>query len=439
MTEEERIPTTQYKGRSPSTSSFSSITPPACFDQPKILKSYRQPFFALHSFLSRLRSNSESDNFDREALLVRITRGNSPHCHNSRLAPANITVDIGPVYHLRSLYWKSWDLESPDRSESGSRVESPAMSPIETPPASPARSTTSNMSNQGSTQSEDEVMKEIDDTIQEIDGALDDAVQEMDDALCQMGGALDDAVQRTSDLREQLEMEKARSATLKKERDDAVLHSSHLQKQLEMEKVVGKAMKGRDDDTICYFMHANREGGKLEKRLLVMQAERDRAVQRKLESLAQVKQAEKEKDEAVKLSLETMDALEKRVKENEESQRLASRSLEQTNEARRLALESLEQIKQVQKRKHEAELRVADLVLENSLRASQTRKIEKERDEALQLAWERLERMQKMEKERDDTQNEVAALLWELANEKREKRGYWASLCSFFNLPNSWE
>ncbi|KAB8299299.1 hypothetical protein EYC80_001375 [Monilinia laxa] len=264
------------------------------------------------------------------------------------------TLNIGPVHHPPSFYSKSSDLESPNKYEPGFPVKSPLMPPIESAPDSAS----STMVNDSSAKTEDNVMKER-----------------------------NEAIRRTSDLREQLEMEKVRSATLKEERDDAIIRA------LAMEvKVWGLEKEELGAARQCWqTRHQLRELAiKLGEvsagdKLALVQTERNQAITREMESLAQKNKAEEARDKALELLLELGSQIKQLLKELSDAHKLASRTL------------------------------------------SQKKKVERERDEACECTFERLEDLIKMVE------------MHEKEKERKEKSwGFLGAVGTIFNLPN-WE
>ncbi|KAA8570579.1 hypothetical protein EYC84_002839 [Monilinia fructicola] len=217
--------------------------------------------------------------------------------------PPQAALDIGPAHHPPSLYGKSSDIESINTYDPGSSVKSPLTPPMESPPYSAS----SMVANDSSAQTEDEVVKER-----------------------------NEAIRRTSDLREQLEMETARSAILKKERDDAILCALAMELR-ELAIKLGEVSAGD--------------------KLGLAQFERDHAITREVESAAQNNKAEEARDKALELSSELGSQIKQLLRELHEAHKLVSRTLSQKekvekerDEAREGILERLEDLKRMAER-----------------------------------------------------------------------------------------
>ncbi|APA09188.1 hypothetical protein SS1G_03096 [Sclerotinia sclerotiorum 1980 UF-70] len=346
-----------------------------------------------------LRSYPEPDNVDQEAVRARTPGDDACYCDEKLSAPSSISVDIGPAYHPRFLQKKSWEIELPEESESGSTNESSNISPLVSPLTSPAGSMNSTVSSQGSSQRDDESIKEI-----------------------------DEATQRKSDLREQLEMEIAKSSALKKERDDAVLSATDLKTKFDI-------VEKEKDDAEKQLLKTRHQISKMEKRrngifwgeqLTLVQAERDQAITRESESLELKKQAVKERDDALELVTRICDFQKERLQEINEARKIALKRLKETeqaekerDDAQRLAAERLEQTKQAQKLKNEAEVRVGKLLWEKLLREG----TQKERDEARRQLKEAEERYYEGKRESDLLREEIE----KMKGENRERGWYWTS------------
>ncbi|KAG4027260.1 hypothetical protein MFRU_031g00100 [Monilinia fructicola] len=240
--------------------------------------------------------------------------------------PPQAALDIGPAHHPPSLYGKSSDIESINTYDPGSSVKSPLTPPMESPPYSAS----SMVANDSSAQTEDEVVKER-----------------------------NEAIRRTSDLREQLEMETARSAILKKERDDAILCA------LAMEVKVWGLEKGElGAARQCWQKHHQLRELAIKlgevsagDKLGLAQFERDHAITREVESAAQNNKAEEARDKALELSSELGSQIKQLLRELHEAHKLVSRTLSQKekvekerDEAREGILERLEDLKRMAER-----------------------------------------------------------------------------------------
>ncbi|KAF7871730.1 hypothetical protein EAF04_003837 [Stromatinia cepivora] len=365
-------------------------------------------------------SYSEPDNLDQEAVRVRTSCDNARYWDEKLSAPSSISIDIGPAYHPQFLHRKSWEIESPEKPEPESTHEpfdvSPIVSPIVSPLTSSAGSMSSTVSNQDSSQRDYESIKEV-----------------------------DEATQRRSDLREQLEMGRAKSSTLKEERDEAVLCATDLKTKFEI-------VEEEKDDAEQQLWKTRHQISRLEKRrngifvgekLALVQAERDQAIVRESESLDLKKQAEKERDDALELVTRIYGFQKEKVGERDEARRIASKRLEETeqaekerdealqlaverleqlNEAQRLASERLEQMKQARKLKDEAEIRVGKLLWERLLKEG----MQEERDEARRQLKEAEERHDEEKQESDLLREEVE----KMKGENKERGWYWTSFLS---------
>ncbi|CAD6445736.1 f47eab3c-2ea7-4ddd-be1b-b1276e819ad3-CDS [Sclerotinia trifoliorum] len=344
-----------------------------------------------------LRSYTESDNDGQEVVRVRTSCDDARYCDKKLSAPCSISFDIGPAYYPRFLQKKSWEIESPEESESGSTHEpsniSPIVSPLVSPLTSSAESMTCTVSNQGPSQRDDESITEI-----------------------------DEATQRKSDLREQLEMERAKSSALKKERDDAVLCATDLKTKFDI-------VEKEKDDAEKQLCKTRQEISMLEKRRngifwgeksALVQAERDQAITRESDSLELKQKAEKERDDALELVTRVYEFQKETLEERNEARRIALKRLKETeqaekerDEAQRLAAESSKQTKQAQKLENEAEVRVGKLLWEKLLREG----MQKERDEARRHLKEAEQRCYRWKRELDLLREEIEEMKGE--NKKR--------------------
>ncbi|TGO59713.1 hypothetical protein BOTNAR_0157g00060 [Botryotinia narcissicola] len=353
----------------------------------------------------RLRPLSESDNPSRDSIHANVARDVARYYKKAGSASSPISVDIGPAYHPRFNHRNSWELESPKRSEPNSPTESSFASPIESRPSSPVGSTgsmvthASSQTDNSSTESKKAAPRD------------DESVKERDEAT-----------ERSSNLLEQLLMEKSKSLILEKERDDAILSAAETKTKYEM-------IENENDDAKRELWETRYQLTKLEKRkaglfagekIALVQAERDQAILQAEASLKLQKQAEKEKDEGKQLIVEVTEWQNEKVAEINEARQVAAKRFEDMELAERERDDALQLASARLSRMNDAQ--------RNALvRLKEMQLAQEERDEARQHAAESLGKWIRLEQKYEETKHEAHLLRMEIDRMKEEKkgRGYW--------------
>ncbi|KAF7952730.1 hypothetical protein EAE96_005961 [Botrytis aclada] len=353
----------------------------------------------------RLRPLSESDNPSREAIHANASSNVAKYYKKAGSASCTMSVDIGPAYHPRFSHRKSYELESPERSEPVSRTVSLSGTPIESRPSSPVGSTGS-MVTHASSQTEDSSTESRDMTKKD-----DESIKERDEAT-----------ERSSNLLEQLLMEKSKSLILEKERDDAILSAAETKTRYEI-------IEKENDDAKRRLWETRYQLTKLEKRktglfagekVALVQAERDQAILQAEASLKLQKKAEKERDEGQQLLVEVTEWQKERMGEINETRRLAAKRFEDMELAERERDEALQLASERLNRMNEAQ-RIALMQLD------QMELAQKERNEARRHAAESLGKWISLEQKYEEQKHEAHLLRTEIERMKEEKkgRGYW--------------
>ncbi|KAF7932034.1 uncharacterized protein EAE97_009055 [Botrytis byssoidea] len=353
----------------------------------------------------RLRPLSESDNPSRDSIHANVARDVARYYKKAGSASSPISVDIGPAYHPRFNHRNSWELESPKTSEPNSPTDSSFASPIESRPSSPVGSTgsmvthASSQTDNSSTESEEAAPRD------------DESIKERDEAT-----------ERSSNLLEQLLMEKSKSLILEKERDDAILSAAETKTKYEM-------IEKENDDAKRELWETRYQLTKLEKRktslfagekIALVQAERDQAILQAEASLKLQKQAEKEKDEGKQLIAEVTEWQNKKVAEINEARRVAAKRFEDMELAERERDDALQLASERLSRMNDAQ--------RNALvRLKEMQLAQEERDVARQHAAESLGKWIRLEQKYEETKHEAHLLRIEIERMKEEKkgRGYW--------------
>ncbi|KAM0126441.1 hypothetical protein ACHAP3_009251 [Botrytis cinerea] len=352
----------------------------------------------------RLRPLSEFDNPSRESIHARVASDVARYYNKAVSAPNPMSVDIGPAYYPKFSHRKSWEVESPERCEPISRTEPLFASPIESRPSSPDGSTGS-MITHASSQTDDST-ESRDVTIRD-----DESVKERDQAT-----------ERSSNLLEQLLMEKSKNLILEKERDEAILRTAETKTKYEI-------IEKENDDAKHQLWETRYQMNKLEKRktslfasekVALIQAQRDQAILQAEASLKLQKKAEKERDEAKQLLVEVTEWQNEKLGEMDEARRVAAKRFEDMELAERERDEALQLASERLSRMNEAE-RIA-LVRLNEMELAQ-----KERNEARQHAAESLGKWISLEQKYEEEKHETHLLRTEVERMKEEKkgRGYW--------------
>lgn len=339
----------------------------------------------------RLRPLSESDNSSRDSIHANVARDVARYYKKAGSASSPVSVDIGPAYYPRFNYRNSWELESPKISEPNSPTESSFASPIESRPSSPVGSTGSMITHTSS---------QTDDSLTESG----EAVSRDDESIKER----DEATDRSSNLLEQLLMEKSKSLILEKERDDAILSAAETKTKYEM-------IEKENDDAKRKLWETRYQLTKLEKRktglfagekIALVQAERDQAILQAEASLKLQKQAEKERDEGKQLIVEVTEWQNEKVGE--------------INDARRVAAKRFEDMELAERERDDAVQLASERLKEMQL-------AQKERDDARQHAAESLGKWISLEQKYEEEKHEAQLLRMEIEKMKEEKkgRGYW--------------
>ncbi|KAF7881434.1 hypothetical protein EAF00_011803 [Botryotinia globosa] len=353
----------------------------------------------------RLRPLSESDNPSRDSIHANVARDVARYYKKAGSASSPISVDLGPAYYPRFNHRNSWELESPKRSEPNSPTESSFASPIESRPSSPVGSTGSMITHASS---------QTDDSLTESGEAAprdDESVKERDEAT-----------ERSSNLLEQLLMEKSKSLILEKERDDAILSAAETKTKYEM-------IEKDNDDAKRELWETRYQLTKLEKRktglfagekIALVQAERDQALLQAEASLKLQKQAEKQRDEGKQLIVEVTEWQNEKVAEINEARRVAAKRFEDMELAERERDDALQLASERLSRMNDAQ--------RNALvRLKEMQLAQEERDEARQHAAESLGKWISLEQKYEEQKHEAYLLRMEIDRMKEEKkgRGYW--------------
>ncbi|TGO46260.1 hypothetical protein BCON_0335g00030 [Botryotinia convoluta] len=353
----------------------------------------------------RLRPLSESDNPSRDSIHAKVASDVARYYKKAGSASSPISVDIGPAYHPRFNHRKSWELESPERSEPISRTESLFASPMESRPPSPVGSTGS-MITHASSQTDDSSTESSDVTKRD-----DESIKERNEAT-----------ERSSNLLEQLLMEKSKSLILEKERDDAILSAAETKTKYEI-------IEKENDDAKRKLWETRYQLTKLEKRktdlfagekVALVQAERDQAILQAEASLKLQKKAEKERDEGKQLIVEVTEWQNEKVGEINEARRVAAKRFEDMELAERERDDALQLASERLSRMNDAQ-RIA------LVRLKEMQLAQKERDEARQHAAESLGKWISLEQKYEEEKHESHLLRTEIERMKEEKkgRGYW--------------
>ncbi|KAF7895726.1 uncharacterized protein EAF01_009688 [Botrytis porri] len=353
----------------------------------------------------RLRPLSESDNPSREPIHANVARDVAKYYKKAGSASYPTSVDIGPAYYPRFNHRNSWELESPERSEPNSPIESLFTSPIESRPSSPVGSTGSMVTH----------------TSSQTDGSSTES-SEMTKRDDESNKERDEATERSSNLLEQLLMEKSKSLILEKERDDAILSAAETKTKYEI-------IEKENDDGKRKLWETRYQLNKLEKRktslfagekVASVQAERDQAILQAEASLKLQKKAEKERDEGKELLVEVTEWQSEKMGEINEARRVAAKRFEdmelaerQRDDALQLAAERLSGLNEA---KRFVEVGFEEMKL-----------TQKERDEARQNAAESLGKWISLEQKYEEVKHEAHLLRMEIERMKEEKkgRGYW--------------
>lgn len=397
----------------------------------------------------RLHPKSESDDTRKEVIRTKSARENAHRRYQDVSAPSKIRVDIGPAYYPRFGYRKSWELESPERSEPGSPTKndfycpdldnfakrtvstqgqksppeiSEPVSPVESPVPSGAGSAVSSMTTQDSNQSP-ERSKPVSPTkipfpsptgswatttsTQSSTQTDEEATQ----STSENTNEIDAATLRASNLSEQLLMERSKLLTLRTELDETV-HSlstlTHNHSILLKEHDNTKHLLWTTRHKLA-AVEKQRKGLFFSEKLALVQAERDTAVLKTSELELKMKNAEQEIKEAERERDEALEVARQCLEEKEKVQRAKE-------QMRGLLAEVLEEKRNMRKEKEVAETRAEELMKEKEV-------MEKERDEARQCAEYNLEKCVGVEQIFEEVDQQADLLRDEVdkLNEEMEK------------------